>query len=194
MERKYGCTCVTSRTLFIKRSHCSGNPQDKLFQRSSQWYLPAKNDLKYYCVFMIPIPTYHSIKNVIGFCSGSHAPLSIFLRMTITLENDKDVIVYTFEKIISYTQNNQDIFLAQSVWWISLIIDLQQRLVIYIDNLKVQGNIGKAAAASDTQLMNSSQLATLRESSNEVRIRKTSWSVPPKPISIPRWLRITKSN
>ena len=56
------------------------------------------------------------------------------------------------------------------MWWISSIIDLQPRLVIYIDNLKVQGNIGEAAAASDTQHKHSSRLATLRESSNEVRI------------------------
>jgi hypothetical protein len=31
---------------------------------------------------------------------------------------------------------------AQSVWWISLIIGLQERLVIYIDNLKIGSIIG----------------------------------------------------
>ena len=56
--------------------------------------------------------------------------------MTITFENDNDVIVYALEKIISYTRNNQYIFLAQIVWWISCIIGLQQGLIIHIDNLK----------------------------------------------------------
>jgi hypothetical protein len=56
--------------------------------------------------------------------------------MTITFESDKDVIVYALEKIISYARNNQYIFLAQSIWWISSTIGLQEGLVIYIDNLK----------------------------------------------------------
>jgi len=88
--------------------------------------------------------------------------------MTITFENDMDIIVYALEEMISYAQNYQDIFVAQSVRWISSIIGLQHRLVIYIDNLKVQRIIGKAAAASDTQLIHSSRLVTLQESSNDV--------------------------
>jgi hypothetical protein len=63
--------------------------------------------------------------------------------MTITFESDKDVIVYALEKKISYARNNQYIFLAQSIWWISSTIRLQEGLVIYIDNLKVRENIGK---------------------------------------------------
>jgi len=54
--------------------------------------------------------------------------------MTITFENDNNVIVYALGKIISYARNNQFIFLAQSVWWISSIIGLQQGLIIRIDN------------------------------------------------------------
>jgi hypothetical protein len=61
--------------------------------------------------------------------------------MTITFESDKDVIVYALEKIISYARDNQYIFLAQSVWWISSIIGLQEGLIIHIDNLKIQSNI-----------------------------------------------------
>jgi len=57
-------------------------------------------------------------------------------RMTFTFENDNDVIVYALEKIISYARNNQYIFLARSVWWISSIIGLQQGLIIHIDNLR----------------------------------------------------------
>jgi hypothetical protein len=58
--------------------------------------------------------------------------------MTITFESDKDVIVFALEKIISYARENRYIFLAQSVWWISSIIGLQQGLVVHIDNLKLR--------------------------------------------------------
>jgi len=90
--------------------------------------------------------------------------------MTITFENDKDVIVivYALDLIISYARNNQYMFVAQSGWWISSIIDLQQRLVIYLDIPKVQGNIGQAMAASDTHHIHCSRLERLRKSSNEV--------------------------
>ena len=56
--------------------------------------------------------------------------------MTITFQNNNDVIDYALEKILSYARNNQYIFLARSVWWISSIIRLQQGLIIHIDNLK----------------------------------------------------------
>jgi hypothetical protein len=74
--------------------------------------------------------------------------------MTISFNNEKDVIVYALEKIISYARENQYIFLAQSVWWISSIIGLQEELVIHIDNLEVRKNIGspEARAASPDQL------------------------------------------
>jgi hypothetical protein len=61
--------------------------------------------------------------------------------MTITLKSDKDVIIYALEKIIFYARNNQYIFLAQSVWWISSIIGLQDELVIHIDNLKALSEV-----------------------------------------------------
>jgi len=51
------------------------------------------------------------------------------LQMPITFENDNDVICYALEKIISYARDNQYIFLAQSIWWISSVIGLQQGLV-----------------------------------------------------------------
>jgi hypothetical protein len=61
--------------------------------------------------------------------------------MTITIEDDKDIIVYVLEKILAFARSNQYIFLAQSVWWISSIIGLQEELIAYIDNLKVQEQI-----------------------------------------------------
>jgi len=71
--------------------------------------------------------------------------------MTITCESDKDVIVSALEKIISYARNNQYIFLAQSVWWISSIIGLQQGLATYIDNLRVRESITRAELSSPTK-------------------------------------------
>jgi hypothetical protein len=56
--------------------------------------------------------------------------------MTITFANDNDMIVYALEKISSYTRDTQNMFLAESVWWIASIIGLQQGLVIDSDNLK----------------------------------------------------------
>jgi len=61
--------------------------------------------------------------------------------MTISFENNNDIIVYSLEKIISYAKDNQYIFLAQSVWWISSIIGLQQELIVHIDNLKERTDI-----------------------------------------------------
>jgi hypothetical protein len=64
--------------------------------------------------------------------------------MTITFENDKDVIIYALERIISFARDNQYIFLAQSIWWISSIIGLQEGLVIFIDNLEERKNMGNS--------------------------------------------------
>jgi len=61
--------------------------------------------------------------------------------MTITFENNNDIIVYALEKILSYARDNQYIFLAYSMWWISSIIGLQQGLVVHINNLKEQSDI-----------------------------------------------------
>jgi hypothetical protein len=46
--------------------------------------------------------------------------------MTITFENDNDVIIYALEKIISYARRTQQIFVAQCVWWLASIIGLEQ--------------------------------------------------------------------
>jgi len=67
--------------------------------------------------------------------------------MTITFENDNDVIVYTLEKIISYARQHQYIFVAQSVWWLASINGLEQGLLNYIDNLNTRQNIALREAA-----------------------------------------------
>jgi len=56
--------------------------------------------------------------------------------MTITFTDDKDVIVYALEKVISYARGSQQIFVAQCVWWLASIIGLEQGLITYIDNLQ----------------------------------------------------------
>jgi hypothetical protein len=61
--------------------------------------------------------------------------------MTIIFENNNDVIVYALEKIIAFARDNHYIFLAQSVWWISSIIGLQQGLIRHIDNIRERSNI-----------------------------------------------------
>jgi len=60
--------------------------------------------------------------------------------MTITFENDNDVIVYTLEKGISYAWRSQQIFAANRVWWLASIIGLEHGLVVYIDNLERRSN------------------------------------------------------
>jgi len=61
--------------------------------------------------------------------------------MTISFENDNVIIVYALQKIISYATDNQCIFLAQSVWWVSSIIELQQGLIVHINNLQIRSEI-----------------------------------------------------
>jgi hypothetical protein len=61
--------------------------------------------------------------------------------MTITFENENDVVVYALEKVISYARRMQQIFVAQCVWWLASIIGLDQELVNYIDNLKSRINV-----------------------------------------------------
>jgi hypothetical protein len=61
--------------------------------------------------------------------------------MTITFENDNDVMVYTLEKIILYARRTQQIFVAQCVWWLASIIGLEQGLIIFIDNLQSRDEV-----------------------------------------------------
>jgi hypothetical protein len=56
--------------------------------------------------------------------------------MTVTFENDNDVIVYALEKIISYARKTQQVFVAQCVWWLASIVGLDQGLINHIDNLQ----------------------------------------------------------
>jgi len=81
--------------------------------------------------------------------------------MTISFENYNEVIIYTLEKIISYARDNQYIFLAQSIWWISWIIGLQLGLVTYIVTLQFRSKFGEvqhdSSETPSIELLNSEQ-------------------------------------
>jgi len=79
--------------------------------------------------------------------------------MTITFENDNDVIVYALEKIICYARDNRYIFIAQSVWWISSVIGLSEGLATHIDNLRVRIEASRLISKED-QLSTSKNLTT----------------------------------
>jgi len=82
--------------------------------------------------------------------------------MTITFDNESDVIVYALEKIIGYARKHQYIFVAQSVWWIASVIGLQDGLAIHIDNLRVRFEISKVPSEVE-QPASGKELATLPE-------------------------------
>jgi len=63
--------------------------------------------------------------------------------MTITFENDNDVIVYALQKVISCARITQQIFVAQCVWWLAGLIGLEESLVKHIDNCNGRTTVGK---------------------------------------------------
>jgi hypothetical protein len=56
--------------------------------------------------------------------------------MTITFENDNDVIVYALAKVIAYARRTQQVFVAQCVWWLASIVGLETGLINHIDILR----------------------------------------------------------
>jgi hypothetical protein len=87
--------------------------------------------------------------------------------MTITFESDQDVFVYALEKIISFARNNQYIFLAQSIWWISSIIGLQGGLIIHIDNLKTRAEIRKIDSPDELPIIHPDRIANFHNSKDD---------------------------
>jgi len=55
--------------------------------------------------------------------------------MPVTFENDNDIIVYALECVVAHARRTQQIFVAQCVWWLASIIDLERELVSHIDAL-----------------------------------------------------------
>jgi hypothetical protein len=56
--------------------------------------------------------------------------------MTSTFDNINDVIIFALEKIIFNARQSQQIVVAQCVWWLPLVIGLEEGLINYIDNLR----------------------------------------------------------
>jgi len=91
--------------------------------------------------------------------------------MTITFENESDVIVYALEKIISYTRRTQQIFVAQCVWWLGLIIGLESGLVVRIDNLWKSKSVGIIQPDSIQQIISERTISsTPRDLTEDLRI------------------------
>ena len=66
--------------------------------------------------------------------------------MTMTFQNDNDVIIYPLEKIISFAKENQQIYVAQYIWWLASVIGLESGLITYIDNFK--GSVSNGSGPS----------------------------------------------
>jgi len=77
--------------------------------------------------------------------------------MTITFENDSDIIVYPLEPTISYARKSQFIFVAQCVLWLSSTIGLQQGLVTHIDDFRIRPNIGNQEVSTTPRYVEEDQ-------------------------------------
>jgi len=81
--------------------------------------------------------------------------------MTITFENENNIIVYALEKIICYARDNRYLFVAQSVWWLASIIGLSEGLATHIDNLRVRFEANHLIAEED-------QLSSKKDSPDKI--------------------------
>jgi hypothetical protein len=69
--------------------------------------------------------------------------------MTITFENDSEVIVYGLKKIIAYARRTQQVFVAQCFWWLASIIGLESRLVNHIDTIREREDVFGQAQSTE---------------------------------------------
>jgi len=100
--------------------------------------------------------------------------------MTITFENDSEVIVYALETIISFARENQYLFMANYAWWIAGIIGLDSWLIIHIDNLEARKEIINYRAVSETS----------RDIAREVSPEQQRSKYIPDPLTLTRRGRI----
>jgi len=83
-----------------------------LAEKSKQ-YLPAQNDLKYYCIFEILISIIIYLECIGFLYRHSQTPGNYHIRewhlpMMITFESNNIIIIYTFEKRISFCTSAQN--------------------------------------------------------------------------------------
>jgi len=91
--------------------------------------------------------------------------------MTITFENENNIIVYALEKIICYARKHQYIFIAQSVWWIASIIGLADGLTTHINNLRIRSEINPALL-KDNQLSSELEVAVVPPDNLDIDIKE----------------------
>jgi hypothetical protein len=95
--------------------------------------------LRFYDTYIYYIYTW----NLLALSGGSPAPWKYFIRMTVTFENDNDIIMYALETVISHARRTQQIFVANCVWWLGSIIGLEDALVDYIHKLHGRTTVRK---------------------------------------------------
>ena len=54
--------------------------------------------------------------------------------MSITFENEADIILWTLAKPLVTFQERQYLFAAQCIWWIGALLQLDPALRYFIDN------------------------------------------------------------
>jgi len=107
--------------------------------------------------------------------------------MTVTFENDKDVIMYTLEKIIDYARKNRYIFEAQCMWWIASIIGLTEDLVTHVDNLQIRSEMTQSSIEGFEQLSVPDEVSpTAEHKANPVAVNRFSKTVSTPPRNIQR--------
>jgi hypothetical protein len=109
--------------------------------------------------------------------------------MTITFENDSDVIVYALENIISFARDNRYFFVANCVWWIAGILGLESGLMIFIDNLESRIRLGQQAPKTQSTRAVSS---TPRDLTEDQRLDQILEIAKERPASS-ETVRITRS-
>jgi len=78
--------------------------------------------------------------------------------MTITFEDDNDLIIYALEKVISYTRRSQHIFVAQCGWWLASVIELESGLVNHINKLYGRTTIKESGHYQDSPLVQEARI------------------------------------
>jgi hypothetical protein len=72
--------------------------------------------------------------------------------MTVTFENQNDIIVYTPEKIICYATCNHNVIVALCIWWCAVIVGLQEWLIIHTNILRIQREVSHIPSTTNLTL------------------------------------------
>ena len=100
--------------------------------------------------------------------------------MTLNFANDSEVIIYAFEKIISFARQNQYFFVGSCVWWIASVIGLDTGLRIHIDNLEQIGEDREISSIQDRGIS-----STPRDIARDISVDKQEATVPTDSITEP---------